>query len=406
MALKSFIASLIFAVVFAVFTSTTFASGYDKWLKANGNGIKYAEDGNFDKAIKTFNQALKIAEGKKFPAFVSSDAYDDAEDVSLINLGSTYLKMGDTAKAFEYLNGVVEKSPTCARAWNMLGVARYHTGDYDKAVESFKKALTLEPKYFDALKNLKTLYLKTNNEDAKTWHELGSSFNDIGQHKDALKCFVKVTELLPDNAVVWKNAGVVSCSLKDYDGAIRFFDRALEINPEYFSAIDLIGKTYFNVQNYDEALKYLQRAVALKPDSVSAVENLADVYVKVGDNDKAIECFRKAVELNAKSATAWHGLSKIYFESGDYENAIACGEKAVALDENYGDAWTNLGKAYSAMSEVCSEKSKAYEFAGKAAVCAANAHHAARHSLAEAISFGVDPRQLDNFLVLGSVIDG
>jgi tetratricopeptide (TPR) repeat protein len=152
-----------------------------------GNALK--EQAMFTKAIHHFQRAIDIK-----PDFV--DAY--------INLGATFLDMFKPDEAFAYIAKALELDPLKAQAHNNLGKSLHISGDFNVAVNSFNKALDIEPGLVDALHG-KMSILKTSpedpafeqlghvlsdsttsNQDIMTAHfTLGKMYADIGQYDAA-----------------------------------------------------------------------------------------------------------------------------------------------------------------------------------------------------------------------------
>ena len=63
----------------------------------------------------------------------------------------------------------VSAQPTLYKAWNYLGLADRHVGNYDEALSAYAKVLELNPHNLDAMENRGEVYLALNQiEDAKS----------------------------------------------------------------------------------------------------------------------------------------------------------------------------------------------------------------------------------------------
>ena len=72
------------------------------------------------------------------------------------------------SKALEQFIDAVAKQPTMYQAWNYLGFANRHLGNYDDSLSAYAKALELNPAYPDAIEYRGEAYLGLNRvDDAK-----------------------------------------------------------------------------------------------------------------------------------------------------------------------------------------------------------------------------------------------
>ena len=69
-----------------------------------------------------------------------------------------YLKMDKTEDAMKYLQMAIEQDPTNVTYYFAQGTLFERFGEEDKAIESYTKALELDPTFFNALYNLGALY--------------------------------------------------------------------------------------------------------------------------------------------------------------------------------------------------------------------------------------------------------
>lgn len=71
----------------------------------------------------------------------------------------------DFARARELMEPWVVSAPDDAEAWSILGFARRKTGDPDKAMEAYERALALEPMHKGANEYLGTFWLELGRPD-------------------------------------------------------------------------------------------------------------------------------------------------------------------------------------------------------------------------------------------------
>jgi len=133
------------------------AMAYARKLAAGyiNRGNAYNVKGDYDRAIKAYNDALQI----------SPDVID-----TYIDLADVYTKKGDYDRAIEECNKAIQLdlssnlrsvssdlSVTSAAAYNNRGDAYVGKGDKDKAIADYRKALSINPSYQPAKDGLKKI---------------------------------------------------------------------------------------------------------------------------------------------------------------------------------------------------------------------------------------------------------
>lgn len=156
------------------------------------------------------------------------------------------------------------------------GCTFHHYHNYDKAIESYKKALTINPNHPVANENIGACYKATGNYDL------------------AIEYLNKSIVINPNNDNTYNNLGLSFEKKGLYNDAINNFKRAILINPNFYSPYVNLGSTYINIREYELAKENCQMAINLNPNNDTAYINLGVVYQNQGEYDKAIGLYKKA----------------------------------------------------------------------------------------------------------------
>ena len=153
------------------------------------------------------------------------------EPVYYENLAGLYRVMGEVAKDRRKGRGYYEKSvyfykklismsPNNALAYNGLGSTCLYIGRdfredefYRSAIENFKKAVKLEPKFTEAYVNLATAYY--------LW----------GLKDKAINSYLEALNTNPQDTSIYFNLGMLYFLEKNYEKAQEYWKKVMEINP-------------------------------------------------------------------------------------------------------------------------------------------------------------------------------
>ncbi len=149
---------------------------------------------------------------------------------------------------------VIEDDSQHAVAFQNRGLIHFKKGEFRQALESFNKAIDINPGYVDAYNNRGALFVKLN------------------KPKLALKDFDEIIFLAPDFVKAYVNRGQVYTSLKKVDLAIEDYSRALEIDPEKVSAYLYRGHLYLQRWKYKDALDDFNKILKINTEHKDALK--------------------------------------------------------------------------------------------------------------------------------------
>ncbi len=207
---------------------------------------------------------------------------------------------------------------------------------------SDKELLEEADRYYESneYKKAVDLFLKIKNKNHSIYHQLGFSFDELGDFTKAEKYYLMAVEHGDVDAMY--NLGVLYYNeFKDYNRAEKYYLMAVEYGS--VDAMNNLGLLYENeFEDYNRAEKYYLMAVEY--GSVDAMNNLGGLYVQgFKDYYKAEKYFLMAMEH--ETVEAMYNLGLLYDNKfKDYSRA----EKYYLMAVEHGDvnAMINLGWLY------------------------------------------------------------
>jgi predicted O-linked N-acetylglucosamine transferase (SPINDLY family) len=175
-------------------------------------------------------------------------------------------------------------------AYNNLGVALNRTGQATEAEGAFRRAIGIDPHYFDAYNNLGTgLYLQARfDEAASVFREavsaapkepsprnnLANALVMLGKIDEAEQVCRDAVEIDSRHAISQVTLGGVLEAHGQFFQAETAFRTALDLNPKMPAAWNNLGNL-FRAQGLPiDAINAFRRAIALEPDNAMAHSNL------------------------------------------------------------------------------------------------------------------------------------
>ena len=272
---------------------------------------------------------------------------------------------------------VDEKSPA---SLNNLGAFFYSKGLYIDAIDSFQKALDLEPKYALSLKNFGQAVKKAIEENYDFAEESGGEMSFT--YDDAIKIFKKALKIDPSMDDVYNSLGEIYYHRGMYDTALKLFKKAIEKNVNNALAHYNMSFLYGEKGFFDKAQEEYKTAVAINPnfaetkritidenamamyeedkeilkkkrdpEKAQVANSMAQVFLSTNREKEAIEKLKEAIQLNPDFVEPYLNLGKIYIKKHKFQEAIEYFEKAVHLDSENDTILNNLGVLYHALKQ-------------------------------------------------------
>ena len=236
------------------------------------------------------------------------------------------------------LNEVVREDPQVIDGWFMLGTQHLAHGDLEKAVEYFKRTLSLKPDYDLAVFNMAQAYRRMGNDEA------------------ALAGFEHYLTLDPKDPFVQYQMGEIWMDRGDLTKAEQLFRRALDIDPSVAAAKNALGVIALQRGDPATADRLIREAIAAKPTLRLAHFNLALLAEQRADIRTAEREYFEELKQHPENYKAAFNLSRLYEQVGDREGQIGALKQSIVsnprfaeghffLAKVYLDAGTNLGDA-------------------------------------------------------------
>ena len=285
-----------------------------------------ASQGNFDEAIKKFQQSL-----------VEKPDFADA----VRELAKAYVVAGKQVQLVAFLKSFIEKNPTQDVAYETLASLYGSEKKWDDSVKVLQTALRVNPKSAAAYQTMARVYLA----QKKT--------------KEAVEVYRKGLAALPDNIPLMVDLAQSYERVKDVDAAIDWYRKILQKAPKYDLAVNNLASLLADYRTDKESLKESVKLV--EHYGTSTNPNLLDTYawviLKSGDNNKALTIMKRVVADAPEVAVFRYHLATAYHLASDNVAAKTNLDHALSLAEKLGD-FTGVDQARELEKELSATTAK------------------------------------------------
>jgi len=186
--------------------------------------------------------------------------------------------------------------------------------------------------------------------------ERGTWLTRKGEYDRAIQDFDQAISLDPDNGALFIRRAYAYLKKSDYDRANQDYDRAIALDPQgehsgttawgparvQYARVDLkywafIGRAgiYRLKGEYGRAIEDCDRAIKLGPDLPFGYVNRSLAYLGKDEFDRAIEDANQTIKIDANNASAYFSRMLAYLGKGELDRAI---EDANAIKPDPADA--------------------------------------------------------------------
>ncbi|KAI1854666.1 hypothetical protein JX266_000784 [Neoarthrinium moseri] len=265
--------------------------------------------------------------------------------------GSAYLKMGGVNSLGEAQNvamSLLRQNSQDPEALVLRGRALYAQGENDKAIQHFRKALSGDPDFRDAVKWLRIV------QKLDRMKEEGNTDYKAGRWQAAFDKYTQALEVDPTNrgtnSKLFQNRALCRLRLKQYDEAIADCDKAISLDASYLKARKTKANALGQAERWEDAAREWKSVQEMDPE----------------DRNIAKEIRNAELELKKSQRKDYYKILGVAKDADD--NAIKKAYRKAAIvhhpDKNPGDEaaaerFKDIGEAYETLSD--SQKRARYD---------------------------------------------
>ena len=280
------------------------------------------------------------------------------QEILRSKLVDIFLRGGDRTRATEQIKVILRDNPKNAAAHYFLGSIAFEEKRWDEAVESFAKAIEVNPSIEQAHYDLASAHiaagrgndaLKVLDEARKRFAEsfpleflTGLACHEQKQHEKALSHFAAAEKIALAgetnrlNAGFYFQMGAASERSGKFADAEKYFERSIALAPNNAEAMNYLGYMWAERgENLTRAYDLIEAALKIEPDNDAFLDSMGWVMFKLGDFAGATEHLLKAIaKLEKPDATVYDHLGDTYSAAKALDKARDAWAKSVSIEPN------------------------------------------------------------------------
>ena len=276
-----------------------------------------------------------------------------------------------------------------AKEWFDLGKAQSDARKDEEAIQSFSKAIAIDPGFAEAYLKRSSPYYRAKKlnealadcmkvkelqasrsliasadfcigltrmeiekkspnivKEADTLYEIGNDWLDKKKYADAFKSYSACIAVDPNHRDCYNGRGLANQKQKKHSEAILDFNKAISLSSNYPQVYFNRGKSYAALDKNSEAIADFNKALSLDAEFEEVYYERAEAYFYASKLPEAVADFNEAIEVDPEDSFAYSGRAEALRLMGKNAEAVTDFSKAIALDDQDGLAFTGRAKAY------------------------------------------------------------
>ncbi len=171
-------------------------------------------------------------------------------------------------------------------------------------------------------------------------------YHQQGRLEEALNRYQQLIEVLPENANLLGNIGIVHRDLGRPEQGLAYCRQAMQHRPGDPNQLVNLGACYESLGRTEEALATYERAHTLAPTNPKVLNNLGKLCHLHGKTDQALVLLQRSLEIEPGNPLALNNLGVVLSDAGHTAEAAACLEHSLQLQPHNCDILYNLSGLY------------------------------------------------------------
>ncbi len=291
-----------------------------------------------EKAVVLLEEALNLFEGEEKIEllFELADVYDDYEDFDKVfdclkmvlkdepNNEEALYKIcfwtdftGRNEESIRLHQHIINEYPYNELAWFNLAAAYQGLKLYEKAIDAYHYAITIDEKFDYAYRNMGDAYIR------------------LRKYKEAIEVLEKVIELAKPEDVIYEAIGHCYDKMKNFAQARFYYRKASHMRQDDSKLFYKIACTYFNEGQWESCIKQLDNAMKIHKNQPEYNLLGGECKLQLGMFREAVQYFSNVVRIRPRNRSGWEALIRCLYKAGYLEEALEQTQAALTITNDH-----------------------------------------------------------------------
>lgn len=253
-------------------------NGKDRAAVLKQLGILQYETGDMDNASVSFQWAMDLAPEDPSGAYYAGAVYEfigkKEEAKEAYETALKYNpKYAQVLKRMAAMNIIDKKADEAQKYLKNIDPVEYDVDYYLLLSESYSEKKDYNKAAISLIDGL-----NTNPTDTTILYALAIQYEYLKERDKALDTVKKAVSIQPENPVLLNFLGYIYADMGiNLDEAFILISRALEKDPNNAAYLDSLGWVYFKQKNYKKAIEFIEKAYKLMPEDPEIKEHMEKI---------------------------------------------------------------------------------------------------------------------------------
>jgi tetratricopeptide (TPR) repeat protein len=179
--------------------------------------------------------------------------------------------------------------------------------------------------------------LEDDRDNPDLWMEHGIGKHLLGEYQLAVESFKKALGLNNRNASCHFNLANSLVELERYEEAVHHYLEAIDIQPDHIPSLNNLADAYEMAGQPERSREIFHYLVHLNPEDPLSHFNLGNFFLRNNQHVEAAGCYEKTILLDQHFIDAYFNIAWILKEVGAGEEALGYAEDGLSIDPAHED---------------------------------------------------------------------
>lgn len=239
---------------------------------------------------------------------------------NMLQQAANLFSNGELQRAEDLCLKLIKISNTHPDVYNILSIIQDKKGNYEQAINSIEKAISINPNNHLYYVNAGEFYkrkgdiekainylqrsISINPDFPGSRYNLANIYKSIGYNKQAEQLFQEAIYLNPDDYQSYHNLGNLYYESNNFILAAENYFNALRLVPSDYKMMINLGNCFLEMKNNFQAEYYYKNALAFSPNNPVILKSLSVMFENQARFEEAIECYKKYIEYSENKDTS------------------------------------------------------------------------------------------------------